>query len=445
MLQETALRVEGASRERLMVIGSSEHRFAIAEQLRGVGLSAARLILEPVGRNTAPAAAIAAMAASAEDLDALVLLMPADHHIDDRVAFRSAVCAGAKPAADGHIVLFGIAPMSPATGYGYIEFGAPLPGHDGVNTVVRFQEKPDAETAQAYVASGRHRWNSGIFLVSAQVLLDELQAYAPDVVRCARAALDGAVQDLDFCRLDPECFAAAPSISLDHCIMERTGKAVVLPVDFIWSDVGAWSELSRAASPDDDGNVMSGDVRTVKTRNSYLRSEGPLIATIGIEDMIVVATADAVLIARKGADQEVKGLVAGLRAENHPAAMSSPLVHRPWGHYQTIELGERYKVKRITVNPGAKLSLQKHFHRAEHWVVVNGTAAVTRDGEVLLLKENESVFLPVGCIHRLENPDRTPLNLIEIQSGAYLAEDDIVRFEDLYARGDVKLDRLPIR
>jgi len=331
-------------------------------------------------------------------------------------------------------VLFGIAPTSPATGFGYIESGAPLAGHDGVMSVVRFHEKPDLATAQAYVASGRHWWNSGIFLMAARVALSEMEAHAPQVLRAASAALEKAVGDLDFCRLDPDAFAQSPSISFDHAVMESTRKAVVLPVDFAWSDIGAWSELWQTGVKDGDGNVTAGDVKAVNSRYCYLRSEGPLVAALGIEDLIVVATGDAVLVARRGADQAVRELVASLQADNHPAATASPLVHRPWGHFQTIELGERYRVKRITVNPGAKLSLQKHFHRAEHWVVVNGSALVTRDGESLVLKENESIFLPLGCIHRLENPGRIPLNLIEIQSGPYLGEDDIVRFEDLYAR-----------
>ena len=434
MLQETALRADEESVERLIVIGSSEHRFAIAEQLRDIGLEAPRIILEPVGRNTAPAAAVAALMAAEDDPEALVLLMPADHLIADRDAFRRAVTAGAGAAADGRIVLFGIAPTSPATGYGYIESGEALGGHDGVNIVARFHEKPDAATAEAYLASGRHWWNSGIFLLAARVLLSEMETHAPQVLRSARAALEGAVRDLDFCRLDPKSFAGAPSISLDHAVMERTEKAAVIPVAFAWSDIGAWSELWQTGGRDRDGNVLTGDIKALNTRNCYLRTEGPLIAALGIEDMIVVATADAVLVARKGADQEVRDLVAGLHADNHRAAVSSPLVHRPWGHFQAIGLGERYQVKRIMVNPGAKLSLQKHYHRAEHWVVVNGTAVVTRDGETLFLKENESVFLPLGCVHRLENPGRIPLNLIEIQSGSYLGEDDIVRFEDHYAR-----------
>lgn len=434
MLQETALRCDEESLRRLIVIGSSEHRFAIAEQLHGIGIGAPRIVLEPSGRNTAPAAAVAALLAAEADPQALLLLMPADHLIGDAEAFRRVVTAGAAAAAGGHVVLFGIAPKSAATGFGYIESGAPLAGHDGVKSVVRFHEKPDSATAQAYVASGRHWWNSGIFLVAAHVVLSEMEAHAPKVLHAARAALDKAVSDLDFCRLDPDSFAQAPSISFDHAVMEPTQKAVVLPVDFAWSDIGAWSELWQTGEHDGDGNVTSGDVKTLNSRNCYLRSEGPLVAALGIEDMIVIATGDALLVTRKGADQGVREMVASLQADNHPAAAASPLVHRPWGHFQTIELGERYRVKRITVNPGAKLSLQKHFHRAEHWVVVNGSALVTRDGESLLLKENESIFLPLGCIHRLENPGRIALNLIEIQSGAYLGEDDIVRFEDLYAR-----------
>jgi mannose-1-phosphate guanylyltransferase/mannose-6-phosphate isomerase len=434
MLQETALRTDAESLQRLIVIASSEYRFAIAEQLRGIGLDAPRIILEPIGRNTGPAAAVAAMVAAEADPDALVLLMPADHLIVGADAFRRAVAAGATAAADGHFVLFGIEPKSPASGYGYIEAGGTLGAYDGVNSVARFHEKPDSATAQTYLASGRHWWNSGIFLVAARVLLGEMEAFAPEVLRSARSALDGAVRDLDFCRLDPESFAKAPSISLDHAVMERTERAAFIPVDFAWSDIGAWSELWQVGSRDSDGNVVLGDVRSVDTRNSYVRSEGPLVATLGVEDMIVIATSDAILVARKGADQQLKALVGGLQADNHPAAASSPLVHRPWGHFQTIELGERYQVKRIMVKPGAKLSLQKHYHRAEHWVVVKGSAVVTRDGESLLLKENESIFLPLGCVHRLENPGRIPLNLIEIQSGPYLGEDDIVRFQDPYAR-----------
>jgi mannose-1-phosphate guanylyltransferase/mannose-6-phosphate isomerase len=416
------------------VIGSAEHRFAIAEQLHGIGLKSARIVLEPAGRNTAPAAAVAALVAAAEDPEALVLLMPADHLIADSRAFRAAVRSGARAASDGHLVLFGIAPKSPATGYGYIEAGSRLDDHDGLMTVARFHEKPEAPAAERYMASGRHWWNSGIFLVSARLLLAELETHAPEVMRAARLALDKSLRDLDFCRLDPGSFAQSPSISLDHAVVERTDKAVVLPVDLAWTDIGAWSQLWEISERDADGNSLSGDVKAVGTRNSYVRSDGPLVATLGVEDLVVIATSDAVLVARKGADQVVKDLVTALQADGHPAANSSPVVHRPWGHFQSVEAGERYQVKRISVNPGAKLSLQKHYHRAEHWVVVNGTAIATRDGESILLKENESIFLPVGCVHRLENPGPLPLNLIEVQSGPYLGEDDIVRIDDLYAR-----------
>jgi mannose-1-phosphate guanylyltransferase/mannose-6-phosphate isomerase len=434
LLQETALRADDDDIQRLIVLGSAEHRFAIAEQLHGIGLEAARIVLEPVGRNTAPAAAVAALAAAAEDPEALVLLMPADHLIADPCAFRAAVRSGARAASEGHLVLFGIAPKSPATGYGYIEAGSRLDGHEGLRTVARFHEKPEATVAERYMASGRHWWNSGIFLVSARVLLAELELHAPAVMQAARLALDKSLRDLDFCRLDPGAFARSPSISLDHAVVERTDKAVVLPVDLAWTDIGAWSQLWEISERDADGNSLSGDVKALGTRNSYVKSDGPLVATLGVEDLVVIATSDAVLVARKGADQVVKDLVTALQADGHPAAESSPVVHRPWGHFQSVEAGERYQVKRISVNPGAKLSLQKHRHRAEHWVVVNGTAIVTRDGESILLEENGSIFLPVGCVHRLENPGPLPLNLIEVQSGPYLGEDDIVRIEDLYAR-----------
>jgi mannose-1-phosphate guanylyltransferase / mannose-6-phosphate isomerase len=436
LLQETALRSIDDGFEPLIVIGRSEHRFAIAEQLHELRLHSPRIILEPVGRNTAPAAAVAALLAGAEDPEALVLLMPADHLVPDAAAYRTAVFAAADAARKGHLVLFGIAPKSPATGYGYIEVGSHLHGQDRLQTVVQFHEKPDLATAESYLLSGRHWWNSGIFLVSARVLLAELDAHVPEVVRAVRLALDNSTRDLDFCRLDAESYAEAPSISLDHAVVERTDKAVVMPIDFYWNDIGSWSQLWEISERDADGNSLSGDVKAVNTRNSYVRTNGPLVATLGVEDVVVIATSDTVLVARKCADQGVKDLVTALQADKHPAAETSQVVHRPWGHFQSIETGERYQVKRITVNPGAKLSLQKHYHRAEHWVVVNGTAIVTRDGESILLKENESVFLPLGCVHRLENPGRLPLDLIEIQSGSYLGEDDIVRFEDLYARSE---------
>jgi mannose-1-phosphate guanylyltransferase/mannose-1-phosphate guanylyltransferase/mannose-6-phosphate isomerase len=329
-------------------------------------------------------------------------------------------------------VLFGVQPDSPATGYGYILAGAALAGR--VRRVEAFVEKPDLATAEAYLADGRYSWNSGIFLLPAGAVVEELQAHAPQVLAAARQALALAKTDMDFLRLDPEAFAQSPSISIDYAVMEKTARAAVAPASFAWSDVGAWSALWDLAEPDAEGNVQIGDTLAEGTRGCYLRSEGPLVATVGVENLIVVATPDAVLVADRARDQEVKRLVERLRASNHATAIQTRRVYRPWGWYEGIEAGERFQVKRISVSPGQKLSLQKHFHRAEHWVVVNGTAQVEVDGQEKLLGENESVYIPLGAVHRLVNPGKVALNLIEVQSGPYLGEDDIVRFEDIYAR-----------
>jgi len=434
MLQDAALRGRGEDLfGPLTVIANVEHRFAIAEQLRAIGIDDARIILEPFGRNTAPAVAVAALAAAETDPDALILVMPSDHVIADPLAFHAAVRAGAAAASGGAMVLFGIPPTRPETGYGYIRSGAPLPGHAGILAVDAFIEKPDQEKARAYLAAG-YLWNSGIFLLPVRGVIEALGAFAPSVLDAARAALTAARTDLDFTRLDPEAFATSPSISIDYAVMEKTPRAAVLPGDFGWSDAGTWSSLWEIARHDADGNVLVGEAVALDTRNSYLRSEGPLVATVGVEDLVVVATGDAVLVAARSADQDVSKLVALLKRNGTTAATLSPWVHRPWGFYQSVHSGERFQVKQITVNPGARLSLQKHRHRAEHWVVVNGTARVTRDDEILTVRENESVFLPLGCVHRLENPGDTPLNLIEVQSGSYLGEDDIIRIEDDFAR-----------
>ncbi|MCW5713352.1 MAG: mannose-1-phosphate guanylyltransferase/mannose-6-phosphate isomerase [Bauldia sp.] len=433
MLQAAALRGRGSLFGPLTVIANVEHRFAIAEQLRAIGIEDARIILEPFGRNTAPAVAVAALAAAEADPDALILVMPSDHVIADAAAFHAAVAAGAEAAAGGAMVLFGIPPTRPETGYGYIRSGAPLPGHPGILAVEAFIEKPDGPKAQAYLAAG-YLWNSGIFLLPVRGVIEALGAFAPVVLDAARAALAGARNDLDFTRLDAEAFAASPSISIDYAVMEKTPRAAVLPGDFGWSDAGTWSSLWEIAAHDDDGNVVVGEGVALNTRNSYLRSEGPLVATVGVENLVVVATGDAVLVAARSADQDVSKLVELLKQNGTRAATLSPWVHRPWGFYQSLHAGERFQVKQITVNPGARLSLQKHRHRAEHWVVVNGTARVTRDDEILTVRENESVFLPLGCVHRLENPGETPLNLIEVQSGSYLGEDDIIRIEDDFQR-----------
>ncbi|CAN7605748.1 mannose-1-phosphate guanylyltransferase/mannose-6-phosphate isomerase [Phenylobacterium sp. LjRoot219] len=433
MLQETALRVADPARfHPVTVIANAEHRFVIAEQLREIGQGQPTIVLEPVARNTAPAVAAAALIASQQDPDALILVMPADHAVPDAAGFLAAIDAGVPAAEGGALVLFGIQPDSPATGYGYIRAGATLTG--AAHKVDAFVEKPDLATAEGYLAEGRYSWNSGIFLLPAKSVIAELETHAPAVLAAVRAALHAAQRDMDFLRLDPDAFAQSPSISIDHAVMERTKQAAVVASSFAWSDVGAWSALWRLADRNEDDNVELGDVLTEDTRGSYLRSEGPLIATVGVENLIVVATQDAVLIAHRDRDQDVKTLVERLKASNHNSAVQTRRVYRPWGSYEGVTEGERFQVKRITVNPGHKLSLQKHFHRAEHWVVVNGTAVVHLDGEEKLLGENQSIYIPLGAVHRLGNPGKVPLNLIEVQSGPYLGEDDIVRFEDVYAR-----------
>lgn len=434
MLQDTAARVADPNLfGPLTVVANQEHRFVIAEQLREIGIETPRIVLEPVARNTAPAVAVAALLALEADPEALVLVMPADHVILDVAGFHRAVRAGEAAARTGGLVLFGIEPDSPATGYGYIQTGETLSGE--VRRVARFIEKPPLEAAEAYVRDGGYLWNSGIFLLPAGAFLAELERHEPDVHAAATAALAEAERDLIFLRLSKTPFASSPSISVDHAVMERTDAAGVVPSDFAWSDVGAWSALWEIGERDNVENVVIGDVVAHGTKRSYIRSDGPVVATVGLEDVIVVAGPDAVLVARKDADQEVKQVVEALKARNHPTTTQNRRMYRPWGWYEGVHAGDRFQVKRITVNPGEKLSLQKHFHRAEHWVVVNGTALVTVDGSERLLGENESVYIPLGAVHRLSNPGKVPLNLIEVQSGAYLGEDDIVRLEDAYARG----------
>lgn len=435
LLQQTAMRVgDNTVFNDPIVVANTEHRFSIADQLRGVGMNAATMVLEPFGRNTAPAAAIAALIAGERDPDGLILVMPVDHWVGDAAAFGAAMAAGAAAARQGKLVLFGVRPTSPATGYGYIRIGDALPATSGIHAVKGFTEKPAQAVAEKFIAANDHLWNSGIFLLPVRVFIEELARLAPEVLAAARAALADATRDLDFLRLDEAAFKTCPSISVDHAVMEKTKSAAVLPVDFEWSDVGSWSALWKMAAKDDAGNVAIGDVVMEDTTGCYVRGEGPLVAAIGVEDLIITATPDVVLVSTKDRDQDVSKVVKRLKANGHQSATQTQCVHRPWGYYQSIHSGDRFQVKRITVNPGAKLSLQKHFHRAEHWVVVNGTAIVTRDDEEILLRENESVFVPLGCMHRLENPGKVPLNLIEVQSGPYLGEDDIVRIEDVYHR-----------
>jgi len=435
MFQLTAMRtMDRAQFAAPLVIANHEHRFIIAEQLRALGIHDGRIILELKGRNTAPAAAVAALAALEADADASILIMPADHSIRDVARFRETIAKGAQAVSQGWFVLFGIDPTGPATGYGYIQRGPAVEGLPELHKVTAFVEKPSVNVARGYVASGSYFWNSGIFLLPAQALIAEFERLHPELLACARCALAQAQHDMDFLRLDPHVFAQCPSISIDHAIMERTERAAVIPSAFGWTDVGSWSTLWQIGEKDHAENVMIGDVVADDVKSCYLRSEGAIIAALGVEDLVVVATNDVILVAHRDRDQDVKRLVERLKKDGKQAAVQPVQVHRPWGYYQSIHNGDRFQVKRITVKPGAKLSLQKHFHRAEHWVVVNGTALVTRDGEQILLRENESIFLPLGCVHRLENPGCLPLNLIEVQSGPYLGEDDIIRIEDVYAR-----------
>jgi mannose-1-phosphate guanylyltransferase/mannose-1-phosphate guanylyltransferase/mannose-6-phosphate isomerase len=431
MLAETAARGSGAGFLPPMVVCNEAHRFLVAEQLRDKGAS---IVLEPVGRNSAPAMAVAALLAEESAQGAVLWFMPADSAIDDVAALQTALIKAAAAAQAGAIVTFGMRPTTPETGYGYIESGDELPGSAGVRRVARFVEKPDAARAAEFVKTGRHLWNSGMFVASAATMLAEMEAHAPEVLKGARAAVTAAKRDGDFIRLDAAAFVATPAISIDYALMERTQKAAVVPASIGWSDIGSWAALWEVQPKDAAGNATHGPVELVGAKNCYVRSEGILTGVIGLEDAVVVVTDDAVLAMHRDHAQDVKKLVDQLKARGAKEATEHRRAYRPWGHYEGLIMGDRFQVKKIEVRPGAKLSLQKHFHRAEHWVVVSGTAIVQRDGEEIMLRENESVYLPLGCIHRMENPGKIPLTLIEVQSGSYLGEDDIVRFEDTYGR-----------
>ncbi|MGF1525264.1 MAG: mannose-1-phosphate guanylyltransferase/mannose-6-phosphate isomerase, partial [Candidatus Competibacterales bacterium] len=433
MLQNTALRLQHLEEgQPPLVVCNDEHRFMVAEQLRAVGVRPRAVVLEPMGRNTAPAVAVAAWWTAARDEDPLLLVLPADHVIEDAAGFCRAVAQVAPLAQRGHLVTFGIVPRHPETGYGYIEAG--LPVAEGILAVESFVEKPDAATARGYLAAGNYYWNSGMFLFKASRYLQELERLEPAMAEACRAALEGAVDDLDFTRLDAAAFATCPGNSIDYAVMEKTHHAVVIPVDVGWSDVGSWTALWEVGERDAAGNRIRGDVIAVDSKDSYLHAQHRLVAALGLVDCVVVESADAVLVAPKDRVQDVKGIVAQLAQAHRSEGRAHRKIYRPWGAYDAIESGERFQVKRITVNPGAALSLQMHHHRAEHWIVVRGTARVTRGDEVFLLEENQSTYIPLGTRHRLENPGKIPLELIEVQSGSYLGEDDIVRFEDVYGR-----------
>ena len=436
LLQETILRVtDPAVFKAPLVVTNEDHRFVIAEQLREIGVQAQALILEPIARNTAPAAAAAALWLAARDPDALMLLLPSDHVIADTVSFHRAVALGAQAAARGRLVTFGIHADRPETGYGYIRRGAALGAvGEGVFDVAAFVEKPDRAHAESYIASGEYTWNSGIFLFPVKLYLEEFAAREPESAAAVAEAVATATGDLDFLRLGRDGFTRSRSDSIDYAVMEHTKLAAVVPVNMGWSDLGAWDALWDVAAKDGDGNVMIGDVAAVDCHNSYFRVEEGMVAAVGIDDLIVVSTADAVLVAPRDRAQDVKLIVDKLKREKRTEAVHQATVHRPWGTYRSIHTGDRVQVKHIMVKPGGKLSLQMHHHRAEHWVVVSGTALVVRGEEHLHLTENQSTYIPLGVKHRLENPGRIPLHLIEVQSGSYLGEDDIVRFEDKYGR-----------
>ena len=429
MLQATWQRVSALADAAPIVVAGEDHRFLVAEQLRQVGAPTPAILLEPTGRNTAPAIAGAALQAMAGGDEPLLLVLPSDHVVRNDAAFRAAVAAAMPAAEAGRLVTFGIVPDAPETGFGYIQAA---PG-DGVRPVLRFVEKPDAATAQAYLEAGGYYWNSGMFLLRASRYLDELQRFRPDIVAAVRAAFAAAARDGDFIRLDKAAFAACPSDSIDYAVMEKTDAAAVLPVDIGWNDVGSWSALWDVSEQDADGNAHHGDVVSIDSRNSFAYARR-LVALVGVDDLVVVETDDAVLVARKDKVQQVKDVVARLKAGQRSQAVLHREVHRPWGSYDSVDVGERFQVKRIKVKPGARLSLQSHGQRAEHWIVVSGVARVTRDNDVFELFANQSTYIPIGAKHRLENPGNEMLELVEVQSGDYLGEDDIVRYEDVYGR-----------
>ena len=435
MLQDTITRLKGTNAEPPVFICNDAHRFLVAEQLRKKNIEHDGILLEPIGRNTAPAIALAALHATKNENDPVLLVLAADHLIKDQSAFHSAITKAEVLANEGKLVTFGIVPDQAHTGYGYIKAGNVL--NVGFE-VAEFVEKPELETAKQYVESGDFFWNSGMFMFKASRYIEELGKYHPEMLEICRRAIETEAPDLDFIRVDSEIFSACPDDSIDYAVMEKTDSAAMVPLDAGWSDVGSWTSLWETADKDDNGNVCVGDTILENTKNSYVNAEQRLVSVIGLEDVIVVETKDAVMVAHKDDAQSIKTVVNRLKAEKRPEFEFHREVFRPWGSYDSIDSGARFQVKRITVKPGEKLSVQMHHHRAEHWIVVSGSANVTIDDNTQLVTENESVYIPIGAVHALENPGKIPLELIEVQSGAYLGEDDIVRFSDRYGRVEKK-------
>jgi mannose-1-phosphate guanylyltransferase / mannose-6-phosphate isomerase len=433
MLQETLLRLSSwAEVAAPVVVCGNDHRFLVAEQLRLINLSPEAILLEPVARNTAPA--IAAAAIALQDKDVLMLVLPADHVITDVTAFEAAVRRASVAAEQGKLVTFGIEPTHPETGYGYIQSDNASKFADNCYEVARFVEKPNAETAQEYMDAGNFYWNSGMFLFKPAVFLSELKEYAPAIVDSVSKAVAHSYKDLDFVRLHEASFAESPSDSIDYAVMEKTKLAAVVPASMGWNDVGSWTALKEVQTQDANGNAVRGDVYLKDVNNTLVRAENRFVAAVGVKDLLIVETSDAVLVAHRDCAQDVKNIVDHLKASGRSEHKMHPRVYRPWGWYEGIDIGERFQVKRIMVKPGERLSLQMHHHRAEHWVVVSGSAMITIDDVTKLYTENESTYIPIGSTHRLENPGKLPLHLIEVQSGSYLGEDDIVRYEDTYGR-----------
>ena len=433
MLQKTLSRLEGLEHAAATVVCNDEHRFIVAEQARQIGIEDLSIILEPFGKNTAPAIAVAAIHAAQLADDPVLLVLSADHEIPDEAAFCEAVSQAGKLAESGNLVTFGIVPTHAATSYGYIKRGE-VQGQGF--SVDEFVEKPDRATAEKYLVGGNYFWNSGMFMFKAKAYLDELEKFNPDMITHCQQAASNMTEDIGFLRLEADAFAKCESDSIDYAVMEKTDLACVVPMDAGWSDIGSWSSLWEQGQKDSNGNTTHGDVMMTDTESSFVHAESRLVATIGVKDLVVVETHDAVLVADKDKAQEVKQIVERLKDEKREEENFHRIVYRPWGSFDSVDEGEGYKVKRISVKPGARLSKQMHHHRAEHWVVVRGTARVFRDDDIFDLHENESVFIPLGATHYLENPGTTPLDIIEVQSGSYLGEDDIVRFDDIYGRSD---------
>jgi mannose-1-phosphate guanylyltransferase len=447
LLQQTMERLQGLQHlAPPLLVCNEDHRFIVAEQMRQIGVDPAAILLEPMGRNTAPAIAVAALQATARGEDPLLLVLSADHVIRRPARFRAAVSAGIAAAEAGQLVTFGIVPTAPETGYGYIEAAEPLPAatdqgdhHPAPVPIERFVEKPDRASAEQFLASGRFTWNSGMFLFRASTILAELERLSPEVVSHCRSAIEHDSADLEFLRLEREAFARCPSVAIDVAVMEKTERGTVLPLDAGWSDVGSWSALWETSDHDQHGNVLRGRVISRDARNCYLRSEHRLVVGLGVEDLVVVETDDVVLVAHRDRAQDVKKIVGHLETEGAPESKAHRRIYRPWGSYDGITEGDRWQVKKIVVNPGASLSLQRHHHRAEQWIVDKGTAIVEKDGQEELVGENQSTYIPLGSRHRLSNPGKIAVEMIEVQSGPYLGEDDIVRFEDRYGRTDSQL------